>query len=419
MSISEEIVLGKENILNVRHITLKGSNFEIGRSLAEIAKSNHSFDLKHLKSTNEKHTQELKNYFEKNYPIYYQKMEGIAAAFKTDIEDYKYDFTGLPYNLELPEQIGCSSIYIPPVFSEQQEGLLSRNYDFPLTTLADLMNRQDSDEQRKTIKPMMAEPYVIELYPMDEGYPSLCISSFDLLGGVLDGINSEGLAVCLNGDEIAMSHYFKERLNFGSLGVGLNELQSMRLLLDTCATVEEAKRVLKENKHYFTFLPCHYLIADRFGKSVVFEYDYQEKVHHFIEETNKPQIMTNHPLSIFPSIKNFPEKSTFLEAGTSSFQRYEEIVGQLEKINPPYSQETIMSLCKSVSISEVIKTIPQNYQIQILSQPGLSLTLWHSIYNCHRRNLSVKFLINKEVTKDQKFIEHYSDYFSFEIKNEI
>ncbi len=416
MDKSEEIVLNKENILNVRHITLKGSNFEIGRSLAEIAIKNHGIDLKNLESISKEHTQELKDYFVKKYPIYHQRMQGIAAAFKTEFEDNRYDFSGLPYNLDLPTQIGCSSIYIPPAFSEQQEGILSRNFDFPLKTLADLLNIPLTDEQSRIIKPMMVEPYIIELYPMDNGYPSLCISSFDLLGGVLDGINSEGLAVCLNGDEIAMGHHFKEGINFGSLGMGLNELQGMRLLLDTCATVKEAKSVLKENQHYFTFLPCHYLIADRFGKSIVFEYNYQEKTPNFIEKVNKPQIMTNHPIFIFPSIKNFPEKSSFLEAGTSSFQRYEKIAEQLETINPPYTLETIISLCNSVSISEVIKTIPQEYQLQILSQPGLSLTLWHCIYNCNKRNLSVKFLTDIEIIRNQKLIEQYSDYFSFEIK---
>ncbi|MBD3190173.1 MAG: linear amide C-N hydrolase [Candidatus Heimdallarchaeota archaeon] len=417
MNFSNKVILNQENGLTVRHISLKGSNFEIGKKLAEVAKQNHEIDLKHLESSSKKHNQFIKDYFKKKFPIYSQRMKGVAETFHGDLEDNNYDFSGLPFNLEFPNNpISCSSVYFPPEFSEIKEGIMSRNYDFPLTTLPELMGIELSEEQKANIKPMMAEPYVIELYPEDEGYSSLCITSFDLLTGVLDGINSEGLTVCLNGDEIAMGQHFQNGVKFGSQAVGLNELQGMRLLLDTCATVEEAKKALKDNQHYFTFIPCHYLIADRSGKSFIFELDHQEKNQYFIDGENKPQVMTNHPVHLFPTSKHFPEKASFLEAGTSSFQRFSKVVDQLESINPPYSLETIKSLCQSVSISEVIKIIPEDYQMQILSQPGLSLTLWHSLYNTDRNNLQIKFLTEKKITKEGTFIENYSDYFTFELE---
>jgi hypothetical protein len=268
------------------------------------------------------------------------------------------------------------------------------------------------------MKPMMAEPYVIELYPQDDGYSSLFITSFDLLAGVLDGVNSEGLTVCLNGDEIAMAENFQQGVpSFGSKTVGLNELQVMRLLLDTCATVTEAKKTLKENSHYFSFIPCHYLIADNKGDSFIFEIDHQTQEIFFIDGEAKPQVMTNHPVQMFPSIEHFPEKSSFLEAGTSSFQRYHQLIEQLESDLPPYSFETIKSLCGAVAVSELVKSIPSDVRMQILSQPGLSMTLWHCIYNCSKRNLQVKFLTKKEVTKDGGYSEEYSDYYTFQLKD--
>ncbi|NHK30567.1 MAG: linear amide C-N hydrolase [Asgard group archaeon] len=412
----EKLITSNEEALTIRYLALKGSNFDIGKKLAEIAVKNHGVELNALRSTSSEQSQALKNYFEKNFPIYHQRMQGIAAAFKADFEDNEYDFSALPYNSDLPAQIGCSSIFIPPEYSETKEGILSRNYDFPLVTLADLLQLPITEEQRKTMKPMMAEPYIIELQPEDDGYNSLCVKSFDFAAGVLDGINSEGLTVCVNGDEIAMGKHFQDGIKFSEQNVGLNELLVMRFILDTCATVDEAKKALKENKHYFTFLPCHYLIADKNGKSFIFEYNYKEQIPHFIEGNKKPQIMTNHPVHLFPTTTSFPEKSSILDAGTSSFQRFNTIAKQLKTNSSVYTLEEIKSICESVSVSEVVKTIPKDYQMQILSQPGLSHTLWHCIYNCQRKELQIKSLTRKEVTKDGEFIEHYTDYFIFNLE---
>jgi hypothetical protein len=275
-----------------------------------------------------------------------------------------------------------------------------------------------TEEQKEMIKPMMAEPYVIELYPEDEGYQSLFITAFDLLAGVLDGINSEGLMVCLNGDEIAMSQQFQQGgPSFGTKNVGLNELQGMRMLLDTCATVKEAKKVLKENKHYFSFIPCHYLIADKFGNSFIFEIDHQKRKTYFIDGETKPQVMTNHPVHMFPSVEQFPEKSSFVEAGTSSFQRYGQLMEKLESSATPFTLETIKSMCGSVAVSELIKTIPADVKMQILSQPGLSMTLWHCNYNSNKKELQVKFMIDKQITNEGVLREEYSDYYTFKLKD--
>ena len=52
--------------------------------------------------------------------------------------------------------------------------------------------------------------------------------------------------------------------------VGLGELQTLRLLLDTCATVDEAKQTLMATKQYYQYVPIHYLVADRTGAAFVY-----------------------------------------------------------------------------------------------------------------------------------------------------
>ncbi|MFX0064398.1 MAG: carcinine hydrolase/isopenicillin-N N-acyltransferase family protein [Candidatus Hermodarchaeota archaeon] len=255
--------------------------------------------------------------------------------------------------------------------------------------------------------------YVI-LYPEDKDYASLCLVSFDLLSGVLDGVNSEGLVVCVNGDEIAMKQ--QEKLKPNPYGIGFHELQAMRFLLDTCATVKEAKKALLSNKHYYFFLPCHYLIADKDGNSFVYEFSHERNSEHIIEGTDKPQVMTNHPLYLYPSVNEFPEKTSLLEAGTSSFTRYEKITEMLSHSTNPHSVKSLKEICKAVSVSKVASCIPDNYRQQLLTAPGFSRTLWHCIYNSTTRSLEIKFYLNDEIINED-LNEYFSDYFQFGLDN--
>ena len=45
----------------------------------------------------------------------------------------------------------------------------------------------------------------------------------------------------------------------------------LRMLLDTCATVAQAKEALLMTKQYYYAVPVHYLIADRHGEAFVWE----------------------------------------------------------------------------------------------------------------------------------------------------
>jgi hypothetical protein len=67
-------------------------------------------------------------------------MRGCAAAFGVAPEDDRYDFSTLVNLLDMPAQTpGCSVVYYPPSTTVTGKGYLSRNYDFSIGTLADLM----------------------------------------------------------------------------------------------------------------------------------------------------------------------------------------------------------------------------------------------------------------------------------------
>src|SRR5262249_57171189 len=78
---------------------------------------------------------------------------------------------------------------------------------------------------------------------------------------------------------------------------GLNELQTLRLLLDTCGNVAEAKEALLQTKQYYAFVPVHYLIADRFGNAFIWEYSQDHNKEYILEDRSGPLVMTNFSLN--------------------------------------------------------------------------------------------------------------------------
>ncbi|MHA2364855.1 MAG: carcinine hydrolase/isopenicillin-N N-acyltransferase family protein [Candidatus Hodarchaeales archaeon] len=418
MKYKEKIILTNEqSFMTVRHIIMKGTNFEIGKQLANLAIQNHEFNSEIIKSDNPVLTKAQHKYLEKNYPIHLDRARGVAQSLNLDFEIDQYDFTSLPYNQYFPLNvaIGCSSIFLPPSTTSSGHGYLSRNFDFPKANSFDLLGVSIPSNTQQTIQPLLGDPYVVEMYPEEEGYASLYLSSFDLLSGVLDGINSEGLIVCVNGDEIAMSQQ-QGNPEINPNGIGLHELHGMRLLLDTCATVEEAKKTLLINKHYYSFMPCHYIIADRFGKSFVYEHTHGRNNEYLFDNKNEPQVITNHPLYLYPSMDHFPEKLGILEAGTSSFLRYKKVIESIETGTNLRTDEFLKNTCNSVSTSKVAEWIPASYRQEVVNTPGFSRTLWHSLYNTDARSLEIKFYLNDEEKDNGNYIECYSDYFQFNLE---
>ena len=121
---------------------------------------------------------------------------------------------------------------------------------------------------------------------------------------MLDGINSEGLTVAIFGDDETASEFGLHPFQ----GIGLHELQSMRYLLDNCRNVEEAKETILYHKHFYSFVPCQYLVADGEGNSFVFEFS-PLRNRTFIIEGEGPQFISNHPLSKYGSLDELPTDS--------------------------------------------------------------------------------------------------------------
>jgi predicted choloylglycine hydrolase len=354
---------GPDQFAEVRHVFLKGSNFQIGQKIGEIAKKD---GIEINPSENKILNRAKRKYMAQNYPILYERMKGIASVYGLDIEDDSYDLTGLFQSLGLPP--GCSVVFYPGEHTANGHNILSRNYDF---TTGNIQGKHPSEGEL----PIMARPILFEIHP-DQGYSSLCLCAFDYLGGVLDGINSEGLVVSILAEEESLQKVGREPGD----EVGMHELMSMRYLLDNCQNVEEAKGALLSLKHYYSFIPCHYIVADQSGKSFIFEFS-PNRNRSYIMDGDGPQCITNHLVSHHKTIEELSE-----EDPGSSFSRFmtlQEAVGAEKE----FSLEQIAAINARVAVPPYI---PGNKEYA----PGR--TLWYAQYEIDNRSLTVKFYLGEK-----------------------
>ncbi len=386
---SKETVVagGPDQFMEVRHVVLKGSNYEIGKKIAEIAKRD-GVQMQPFGDPLRNKVQ--REYIERNYPILYERMKGVADVFGLSIENDAHDFSAVPQHSELFVPSGCSAVFYPAQFTKSGHDILSRNFDFSTGTL-EQGKRPQEDEMAA-----MARPYVFEVYP-DKGYPSLYLCAFDLLGGVLDGINSEGLGVGVlaENEGVAASE--------PTDGIGMHEILSMRYLLDNCKNIAEAKQAMLYLKHYYTFLPCHYIIADRHGKSFVFEFS-PLRNRTFIVDGTGPQCVTNHLISKYQRLDDVPEKNQNIGYSFSRLNILHEACKQGDK----FGLDEVKAINMKVAAPPFASNDPATAPFR---------TLWHSIYDLDEKKLSVKFYLSEEPDpKDKrKALLKYSDYVDFQL----
>jgi hypothetical protein len=398
------LVGGRDSFMTVRHLVLRGRNRQIGAWLAEVAATRHGLTGSLLRESDPGQACSQAAYVMQQAPILWERAQGVAQGLDLDLETC--DSTSLPYN-QLPPGLaglGCSLVYYPPSTAASGSATLSRNFDFPKFTAAEMVGLDFPDEVRHALRPLMADPYLLEVHPTDGGIPSLAMVCFDLLTGVLDGLNAEGLLVAVNGDEIALGEGTKTTTG----GIGLNELACMRVVLDSCATASEARRLLERVRHYVSMVPCHYLVADRAGEGFVFEIDAEGRPH-VSEAGDDPLILTNHPLHRFPDRSSFPVPYDFLTTGTTTFDRFVRLEEELAKEPGLHDVETMERVCDSVSLTHVLESIPESVRRDVAASPGFSRTLWHALYDAEERSLRLRFYVGEESRPDGTFVEQYAE----------
>jgi hypothetical protein len=379
---------GPNDSVEVRHLVLRGTNEQIGRALAEIAKERYATKLD--PSQDPVQARALRKYLERNNPILLDRMRGVAGAFGKSIEDDGWDFSTLGF---ADLKAGCSIAHLPPSSTANGKSVVSRDYDFTTGAL------NFGFLQRGMLHPT-SRPYLVELHP-DRGYASIAMVAYEFLSGVLDGINSEGLTVTLALDDEQFSADKVEPTR--GPAVGLGELQTLRLLLDTCATVDEAKQVLMTTKQYYQYVPVHYLIADRFGNAFVWEYSEFHNKEYVIENPGEPLVMTNFTLH-----KQLEDgKPPSADRARASCKRYAYLTEKLATGH--LDDKTIREFHQDVDA--------QKSQAADPSRPPVR-TLWHAFYYPEDRKVRLSYYLRDEPHESEPRLVHpiRTDYIEFRLE---
>lgn len=70
---------GRDSLMHVRHIRLDGTNFEIGRTLAERAIDRYGYTPDRL-AAEPVYAGARRRYFQRHYPVHWERMRGVAVA---------------------------------------------------------------------------------------------------------------------------------------------------------------------------------------------------------------------------------------------------------------------------------------------------------------------------------------------------
>jgi len=384
-SFSERVVAGgADDFVTVRHLRIKGSQRQIGKKLAEIAKDRHRVTLQ---KTEQPLLRARAEFYRRHYPMHLERGAGVADAFGLRVPESEFDTMMLWFNME--PHTSCSTVYYPGAYTATGHALLSRNYDFSTGTFAELLGGKPPAGAR----PMNADAYVMEIYP-DVGHPSLYICAYDLLTGAMDGVNAAGVTVALLADGEAGRS--SDRLMTPQ--AGLNQLELPRYVLETCADVDEAKAALMAAKQYYLFIPAHFIIGDRSGRSFIWEYGAAHNREYVSDGGGKPQVITNHSVYAYKGIEQVPKDSE----ASSTYARFIRMQKAIENTQGKHSLEVIKSTNECVRAVENPAFGPPDR------------TLWHALYDCQDLTLDVDFYLGEGRSPDEP--HRRSGYLKFRLE---
>jgi predicted choloylglycine hydrolase len=266
-----------------KKLTIDGTPYQIGQTIGYVAKQAGS-KLPMLEEKNRRVNEQVVELYRRIYPEYLEMARGMAEAYgvrpdKLDMRVLENNFVtdtwcGLLnygsffqqtdfgiYGYPIPEQPHSCSVASYYVGGHQ---LVGRNFDNP------------SDR-----------PHYFTTSRMDGCYRVIGHTIYGINTWVTDGINEKGLS--LSGATNGGKYYLQEPYP-DEPAIVLGQMQ--RIVLDKCATVDEALALIGKVRVWCPNEGIHWLIADTTGRSVVVEWDLNHKMVVF-DKKGLWELMTN------------------------------------------------------------------------------------------------------------------------------
>jgi hypothetical protein len=337
-----------EDYCRPRHIIVEGSYEEIGYDLATIGRE--EYDVKLRVYRDPVYAEAKRDYLERNWPEMLAQSKGVLRAFDLAEDDNTFDPTALTYDLYDEGDGGrvnfgaCTGLVLPNEKTDTGAPFVSRNAEMVKMVLFSEMFGKKAPAGAHLC---FTRDVVVEKRPTG-GYRSILHGGHELLTPFCDSINEKGLFVSTFHDP---STYGVEGApTSGYVWSGLALVQLMSQLMDQCATVEEAKRVILRSHLWQSLFVLHLLIADAEGNATVFEIDGSSGAYLFTDRVEgEPLFCTNHPLHTYPTPDTYPDVN--MEAEHNTFTRQIILRNKYQDFAMPLKRDDATALTDSVHVA--------------------------------------------------------------------
>lgn len=262
---------------------------------------------------------------------------------------------GRPTKLKLPTpaevNIGCSAFYFK---NEDNSSIIGKNLDWKKDPV--LLLKTEPENGYKSLS--MVNLSFCDIFNLSSFEYSLLLAPYV----PLDGINEHGLVITMLSVHTGSTYpNLKDKLTIGDYNI-------IRIILDTCKTVDEAIKTFENYNLIQTgLLPLHYLIADN-KESCIIEF-FNGEVN--ISRNNKINYLTN-----FLKLKNNEEENM------NKCPRYSYLKKVLE------NKVDDINIQKAKEILDGVSVYKDGFEI-----PS---TIWSIIYD--QQNLKIKIKIGNSKT---------------------
>lgn len=275
-----------------------------------------------------------------DYPMYRMKYYGdygfdeflkTGARSDEDIETYvvKRLLKGVPIDLGITGD-GCTAFV-----TSNPEGdiIFGRNFDFDYAPSLQVFTAPDDGYASVSTVNLTFAGYSANNLPAG----GISANSFLTLAAPylpFDGMNEKGVCIALLAVPEAQPPQSEDK-------VTLNTTTAIRLVLDKAASVGEAVDLLRQYNIYFSAdVPCHYLIADSTGASVLVEY-WDGALQMVVPDTNY-QIASN--FIAYDGIN--------IGKGFTEFERYDAVKASIDERHGILSEDDAITLLSYIGVRD-------------------------------------------------------------------
>ena len=350
-----------------KRLAVRGTPQEIGLTIGHIARqASHPLPL--VSAAGRALNEQIIDLYSRIYPQHLQVVSGIAAVSgssldQVDMVQMEYDyFVRLWWRLLKYDSFvsltdfgrygdagptpGCSVAS----FLVGSRHIVGRNFD----------NASD-------------EPHYLATTEMSGTYKALGHVVYSLTHWAVDGVNERGLSVncATNGEEYDWRDPYPQQPAVFSGHLA-------RIVMDTCATVDEALQLIGSVRVWFPNEGLHWLIADASGKAVVVEFDLNRRMV-VLDRPGPYEVMTNTALQkgdayVSTVCPRFRRAQPLLEAGLSGTADMLSLMRSIRP-TPDYPYRTLWTTIMDLSD----RSLETHYRLEydrpyrfVLADPGAS-----------------------------------------------